>query len=170
MDSNCTEESINSTDDLTDANAGAAAGRSYDCVFCKRGFNTAQALGGHMNIHRKDRARNKPNSSKHIRLHHQITAAPAAPPIGADYQFESPDQNQVFAYSSGIGLSLCDNYSYQPQQIMAVDYNHRRRSDQSPAEDWSALSLRFVEDLERNNRIQEMNHKELDLELRLGYD
>ncbi|KAF8394307.1 hypothetical protein HHK36_020514 [Tetracentron sinense] len=32
-------------------------GRSYECVFCKRGFTTAQALGGHMNIHRKDRAR-----------------------------------------------------------------------------------------------------------------
>ncbi|KAL9227577.1 hypothetical protein vseg_003251 [Gypsophila vaccaria] len=30
--------------------------RSYDCVFCRRGFTTAQALGGHMNIHRKDRA------------------------------------------------------------------------------------------------------------------
>lgn len=33
-------------------------GRLYECVFCRRGFNTAQALGGHMNIHRKDRARN----------------------------------------------------------------------------------------------------------------
>ncbi|XP_008794311.1 transcriptional regulator SUPERMAN-like [Phoenix dactylifera] len=29
----------------------------YECMFCKRGFTTAQALGGHMNIHRKDRAR-----------------------------------------------------------------------------------------------------------------
>ncbi|KAJ1257211.1 hypothetical protein BS78_K179200 [Paspalum vaginatum] len=29
----------------------------YECVFCKRGFTTAQALGGHMNIHRRDRAR-----------------------------------------------------------------------------------------------------------------
>ncbi|CAO2818809.1 unnamed protein product [Amaranthus hypochondriacus] len=42
--------------------------RSYDCVFCQRGFTTAQALGGHMNIHRKDRATNptptnKPNFS-----------------------------------------------------------------------------------------------------------
>ncbi|KAL9239729.1 hypothetical protein vseg_014023 [Gypsophila vaccaria] len=27
----------------------------YDCVFCQRGFTTAQALGGHMNIHRKDK-------------------------------------------------------------------------------------------------------------------
>lgn len=33
--------------------------RSYGCIFCKRGFTNAQALGGHMNIHRKDRA-NKP--------------------------------------------------------------------------------------------------------------
>ncbi|KAH0470458.1 hypothetical protein IEQ34_000181 [Dendrobium chrysotoxum] len=29
--------------------------RSYECNFCKRGFLNAQALGGHMNIHRRDR-------------------------------------------------------------------------------------------------------------------
>ncbi|XBH58340.1 hypothetical protein VPH35_079793 [Triticum aestivum] len=29
----------------------------YGCVFCKRGFTTAQALGGHMNVHRRDRAK-----------------------------------------------------------------------------------------------------------------
>ncbi|PSS34951.1 Transcriptional regulator like [Actinidia chinensis var. chinensis] len=33
--------------------------RSYSCTFCKRGFSNAQALGGHMNIHRKDRAKLK---------------------------------------------------------------------------------------------------------------
>ena len=27
----------------------------YNCTFCRRGFPTAQALGGHMNVHRKDR-------------------------------------------------------------------------------------------------------------------
>ncbi|GMN53477.1 hypothetical protein TIFTF001_022619 [Ficus carica] len=31
--------------------------RSYSCSFCKREFRSAQALGGHMNVHRKDRAR-----------------------------------------------------------------------------------------------------------------
>ncbi|MBA0822433.1 hypothetical protein Goarm_019236 [Gossypium armourianum] len=49
----------------------------YTCAFCKREFRSAQALGGHMNVHRKDRARlrlfsswvlesqnpNKPNSN-----------------------------------------------------------------------------------------------------------
>lgn len=31
--------------------------RSYTCAFCQKGFSNAQALGGHMNIHRRDRAR-----------------------------------------------------------------------------------------------------------------
>ncbi|KAJ0249540.1 Transcriptional regulator TAC1 [Hirschfeldia incana] len=30
--------------------------RTYICSFCVRGFSNAQALGGHMNIHRRDRA------------------------------------------------------------------------------------------------------------------
>ncbi|KAG6423326.1 hypothetical protein SASPL_113720 [Salvia splendens] len=33
----------------------------YECTFCKRGFTNAQALGGHMNIHRKDKAKAKAN-------------------------------------------------------------------------------------------------------------
>ncbi|ESW13848.1 hypothetical protein PHAVU_008G231300 [Phaseolus vulgaris] len=40
--------------------------RSYSCTFCKREFRSAQALGGHMNIHRRDRARLKQN----LRAHH----------------------------------------------------------------------------------------------------
>ncbi|KAG8370361.1 hypothetical protein BUALT_Bualt14G0108900 [Buddleja alternifolia] len=31
--------------------------RCYKCSFCKREFRSAQALGGHMNVHRRDRAR-----------------------------------------------------------------------------------------------------------------
>ncbi|GAB4830501.1 hypothetical protein Ancab_020212 [Ancistrocladus abbreviatus] len=38
--------------------------RSYDCVFCRQGFTSAQALGGHMNIHRKDRANNYKKSKE----------------------------------------------------------------------------------------------------------
>ncbi|PKA63220.1 putative transcriptional regulator RABBIT EARS [Apostasia shenzhenica] len=44
--------------------AGEAGGcvwppRSYSCTFCLREFRSAQALGGHMNVHRRDRARLK---------------------------------------------------------------------------------------------------------------
>ncbi|XP_051130560.1 zinc finger protein 11-like [Andrographis paniculata] len=48
--------------------AGALGGcvwppRSYSCSFCRREFRSAQALGGHMNVHRRDRARLKQSSS-----------------------------------------------------------------------------------------------------------
>ncbi|KMZ70351.1 hypothetical protein ZOSMA_1G03330 [Zostera marina] len=36
--------------------------RSYACSFCKREFRSAQALGGHMNVHRRDRARLRDSS------------------------------------------------------------------------------------------------------------
>ncbi|KAH7577645.1 hypothetical protein ACOSP7_001378 [Xanthoceras sorbifolium] len=31
--------------------------KNYNCSFCKREFRSAQALGGHMNVHRRDRAK-----------------------------------------------------------------------------------------------------------------
>ncbi|KAG8076398.1 hypothetical protein GUJ93_ZPchr0006g44041 [Zizania palustris] len=43
--------------------------RSYPCGFCKREFRSAQALGGHMNVHRRDRAR----------LRHAASPPPAPP-------------------------------------------------------------------------------------------
>ncbi|KAL0303765.1 UNVERIFIED_CONTAM: Zinc finger protein 10 [Sesamum radiatum] len=36
--------------------------RSYTCSFCRREFRSAQALGGHMNVHRRDRAKLKQSS------------------------------------------------------------------------------------------------------------
>ncbi|XP_074566509.1 putative transcriptional regulator RABBIT EARS [Curcuma longa] len=37
--------------------------RFYSCSFCGRDFRSAQALGGHMNVHRKDRAMLKQHNS-----------------------------------------------------------------------------------------------------------
>ncbi|XP_052171622.1 uncharacterized protein LOC127787597 [Diospyros lotus] len=49
--------------------------RSYSCSFCRKEFRSAQALGGHMNIHRRDRARLKqsvsPQNEKLLLLHPQ---------------------------------------------------------------------------------------------------
>ncbi|KAI9074633.1 hypothetical protein K1719_043474 [Acacia pycnantha] len=46
--------------------------RSYTCTFCRREFRSAQALGGHMNVHRRDRAR------LHHHHHHQLPPPSAA--------------------------------------------------------------------------------------------
>ncbi|XP_038706446.1 zinc finger protein KNUCKLES-like [Tripterygium wilfordii] len=73
-----TSSSSSDHDDQTSTGGGAGEGgggggggasqvvamvRSYECSFCKRGFSNAQALGGHMNIHRKDRAKIKQSPS-----------------------------------------------------------------------------------------------------------
>lgn len=39
--------------------------RSYSCSFCTREFRSAQALGGHMNVHRRERARLKQSPKAH---------------------------------------------------------------------------------------------------------
>lgn len=51
--------------------------RSYTCTFCKREFRSAQALGGHMNVHRRDRARLRQSPPKN----------------GHDYPFLNPNPN-----------------------------------------------------------------------------
>ncbi|XP_039818744.1 zinc finger protein 36-like [Panicum virgatum] len=43
--------------DDDDGLGGAYPPRSYTCAFCRREFRSAQALGGHMNVHRRDRAK-----------------------------------------------------------------------------------------------------------------
>ncbi|KAK9289929.1 hypothetical protein L1049_008090 [Liquidambar formosana] len=53
---------------------GSAHVRSYTCTFCKRGFSNAQALGGHMNIHRRDRAKLKQSAYEDHQLSVDITA------------------------------------------------------------------------------------------------
>ncbi|CAM8992727.1 unnamed protein product [Rhodiola kirilowii] len=54
--------------------------RLYVCSFCKREFRSAQALGGHMNVHRRDRARLRQSPPKELR-------ADIGPPVNtvADY-------------------------------------------------------------------------------------
>ncbi|XP_044506719.1 transcriptional regulator TAC1-like [Mangifera indica] len=68
------------TSDEQAAADGASPVRSYDCTFCKRGFSNAQALGGHMNIHRKDKAKLKQTSSSKNHLDVSKINQPTQPP------------------------------------------------------------------------------------------
>ncbi|WVY90041.1 hypothetical protein V8G54_035555 [Vigna mungo] len=73
--------------------------RPYCCNFCKREFRSAQALGGHMNIHRRDKARLKQN-------HHTIKSL-----LGNNnhHPFSSTQIN--------CGLTHAHNYSSQATTI-----------------------------------------------------
>uniref|UniRef100_A0A7N1A547 C2H2-type domain-containing protein n=1 Tax=Kalanchoe fedtschenkoi TaxID=63787 RepID=A0A7N1A547_KALFE len=55
----CSGSPIDESDLAKEEGAAETGRRSFGCTYCKRGFTNAQALGGHMNIHRKDRAKAK---------------------------------------------------------------------------------------------------------------
>ncbi|CAL9767370.1 unnamed protein product [Musa acuminata subsp. burmannicoides] len=89
--------------------------RSYSCSFCRREFRSAQALGGHMNVHRRDRARLKQSlsptgdDSDHDRPHHssQRPYMPSASPLSPRVSAASTPEVSTYAllspsYSSSI--------------------------------------------------------------------
>nr|XP_043638223.1 transcriptional regulator TAC1-like [Erigeron canadensis] len=58
-DKAATSSTSNNVVEVEEQNPSQPISRSYECNFCKRGFTNAQALGGHMNIHRKHKAKLK---------------------------------------------------------------------------------------------------------------
>lgn len=70
--------------------------RSYSCTFCRREFKSAQALGGHMNVHRRDRARLKQSSNDHHLLvvpqTHPCTSYPSSK-ICTTFLYNNPNPN-----------------------------------------------------------------------------
>ncbi|KAJ1272535.1 hypothetical protein BS78_06G209300 [Paspalum vaginatum] len=69
--------------DDDDGLGGAWPPRSYTCAFCRREFRSAQALGGHMNVHRRDRAKmrggHQGSGATQAHAHAQLGAGAAAP-------------------------------------------------------------------------------------------
>ncbi|XP_073130758.1 transcriptional regulator TAC1-like [Henckelia pumila] len=64
--------------------------RFYTCTFCRREFRSAQALGGHMNVHRRDR----------VKLHHSSTTVAKARPSPIFLHA----RDQEFATNGGLCL------------------------------------------------------------------
>ncbi|KAJ8899902.1 hypothetical protein K2173_019605 [Erythroxylum novogranatense] len=72
--------------------------RSYSCSFCRREFRSAQALGGHMNVHRRDRARLKQSPNPHSEiLHHEHPNHLPNPYTSLGFQY--PPQMYTLVYS-----------------------------------------------------------------------
>ncbi|OMP11608.1 hypothetical protein CCACVL1_00404 [Corchorus capsularis] len=87
--------------------ATTTAKRSYECTFCKRGFTNAQALGGHMNIHRKDRAKAKQPS----------TSSSSVPIITSDHHQPLMNDQELFmnpSYLTQFPTQVPSNSKYYP--------------------------------------------------------
>ncbi|KQJ81432.1 hypothetical protein BRADI_5g00676v3 [Brachypodium distachyon] len=66
---------------------------SYTCGYCKREFRSAQALGGHMNVHRRERARLRhyycSNYPAAMAMHRQANPPPLPQHFTVVYSFFS---------------------------------------------------------------------------------
>ncbi|KAL5199592.1 hypothetical protein ABZP36_020795 [Zizania latifolia] len=85
--------------------------RSYPCGFCKREFRSAQALGGHMNVHRRDRARlrhaaSPPPAPPRPRL--RLPPPPKQPPLLPNLNYPPPvhDYYSVLDQTTAPALNL----------------------------------------------------------------
>ncbi|CAN4078205.1 unnamed protein product [Withania somnifera] len=131
-----TPATIQDDDDLWEVRAfeedtGNAMGttwppRSYTCTFCRREFRSAQALGGHMNVHRRDRARlhqalpqyasnsnhnhiSSPNSSSTLLIPTQEFVTNGG--LCLLYSLPNPDSTRVFKPTSRKSCTMNNNSS-----------------------------------------------------------
>lgn len=83
------EEQAFARDAAANANLGGCVWppRFYTCSFCQREFRSAQALGGHMNVHRRDRARLR-----------QRQTSSSSSPSHQEEEAEAPQDQQAGPY------------------------------------------------------------------------
>ncbi|KAG0617722.1 hypothetical protein M758_4G009900 [Ceratodon purpureus] len=87
--------------------------RSYSCSFCQREFRTAQALGGHMNVHRRERAHANQLASLRSAAARLSAAAPSPGSHTATVELLSP-RAQVQSSMSLSGSVVAHNSSTTP--------------------------------------------------------
>lgn len=176
------------TDDESDQNNEdhSGSGRCYECVFCKRGFTTAQALGGHMNIHRKDRAKtSKPSfaaSSSSTKVVDDISYAISShPPRNYNYYYTSPEvdadadtnyNNSHHQISFPAVPPPCGISTVTPSEEVLCVENRRDRNvfgGSGSGRDYWRRGFGIREN--NKHKVEDHSSEEdgLDLELRLGY-
>ncbi|KAK6937824.1 hypothetical protein RJ641_031332 [Dillenia turbinata] len=187
MDSEQHEDSKNSSEEssqLEQTSEYKGTGRSYECVFCKRGFTTAQALGGHMNIHRKDRSKNKPTSLPSVSIKDNddnyyampsfLPSFPSyAPPLYSSTPSEAPYHQYHHQFSYNIYFPESAPYAKPNQHgFDESDLQSKYLEPYGKDDDWlTSLSLRvgMVNYGEENHGTRVCSDEDdLDLELRLG--
>ncbi|KAK4377646.1 hypothetical protein RND71_003942 [Anisodus tanguticus] len=112
----------------------------YRCSFCKRGFSNAQALGGHMNIHRRDRARLREFSSDRNLLSLDINNSvnPPPPPTNDDSLQREVSSSYDETIISSPSKRPCVTYGEEndhPTSKVSYDHNHLSRPPPAPVND-----------------------------------
>ncbi|XP_044482076.1 transcriptional regulator TAC1-like [Mangifera indica] len=154
------------TSDEQAAADGASPVRSYDCTFCKRGFSNAQALGGHMNIHRKDKAKIKQTSPSNNQLDISKINRPS-------YNFTQPPPSKEAMVPTQERSNSKRSWilGEENDATSNTDKNHLREIRQLPLFAERPLSSSQAhENTEIVLPSSSSSDSELDLELRLGHE
>ncbi|GMJ05475.1 FLORAL ORGAN NUMBER 1, FLORAL DEFECTIVE 10, SUPERMAN [Hibiscus trionum] len=155
--------------------------RSYTCSFCKREFRSAQALGGHMNVHRRDRARLRQSPPSPSDFHGH-----GHPPFLNLNLNPNPNPNPNFSSSSSSTFPPLPSLSSQKWRVngtlidpLASDSTDVVKGTVKPisgVEDYGELMEKKTDhhqyvtlDLELETGLVSDSKEDLDLELRLGY-
>nr|GMD69805.1 transcriptional regulator TAC1-like [Ipomoea batatas] len=151
----------------------AAVGRSYECTFCKRGFTNAQALGGHMNIHRKDKLKAKQKSNNNIPLQQGSSPSSYLVQIPTDQQRFYPSPRPQVQH---VGYLFYPSYHQQvvgPNDGVSMAESLGLHGDLNLM--GANLTLRIGPQMEedggeRLSKKEELEENDdVDLELRLGH-
>ncbi|XP_009596834.2 zinc finger protein 11-like [Nicotiana tomentosiformis] len=140
----------------------------YRCSFCKRGFSNAQALGGHMNIHRKDRARLREFSSENLlSLDINNSFNPPPPPENDDSLQGEVSYDEIISSPSKRPCVNTSKENDRSHEVIIGDLLQLPLFKETPLiKEASNCVDRQVE--EKGMQLNPVS--ELDLELRLGME
>ncbi|XP_073287289.1 transcriptional regulator SUPERMAN-like [Primulina huaijiensis] len=166
--------------------------RCYSCSFCRREFRSAQALGGHMNVHRRDRARlrrfSPPKINQNIdpdpsfmsshwtRFPHYTSPLPPSFPSSYSHLSSCLNSNHASFERSREEGALFENLKPSAGDLMKMETQKAFNSVENlgsfvcekGCENIVKKDLVILEQLEIG-LISQYSQGELDLELRLGY-
>lgn len=161
--------------------------RSYTCTFCRREFRSAQALGGHMNVHRRDRARlhqvHPPSTIPSHPTPPFINIPPHHQDLGLCLLYHLPSPNSTTVPNLNVNgespSTLLSISPYQPNNLMmqtcsSPSFNFPLAQVSSPHINGSVPSYfcNSTTKLEQPPTLRSIDNghlEELDLELRLGH-
>ncbi|KAF5800981.1 putative transcription factor C2H2 family [Helianthus annuus] len=144
--------------------------RSYTCTFCRREFRSAQALGGHMNVHRRDRARLHQTqlNLKNPNLSSSTLLVPTDQELVGDgglcLFFSLPNPNAIFKPSSLNNFSITPHPSTTGNVVAPHSFNY---SLSNSSNNGASTSIDHVS-LDNKNKKTDLAVEGVDLELRLG--